>query len=105
MISHLATSFVLLAMTLSSVTQSAEAQEAQIEATIPRYGYAMRVGFGSLWIKTNDKLTRINLADNSTIDIPLSGYRTPAGGWFSGIAIGADAVWLPDPNAIYKIDA
>jgi hypothetical protein len=93
--------FVLLAVGLKSV----EAQEANIEAIIPRYGYAMRIGFGSLWIKTNDKLSRINLADNSITDIPLSGYRAPPGGWFSGIAIGADAVWLADPHAIYKIDA
>ena len=105
MISHLVMSFALLAVTLSSVTKSAEAQEAQIEATIPRYGYAMRVGFGSLWIKTNDKLTRINLADNSITDIPLSEYRAPPGGWFGGMAIGADTVWVPVPNSIYKIDA
>ena len=37
-----------------------EMQEAHVEATVPRYGNAMVVGFGSIWIGS-DKLARVNL--------------------------------------------
>ena len=99
---------VLLALTLAglsiSVRSEETAQEARIEATIPRYGNIMAVGFGSVWIRTGDKLNRIDWADNSITDIPIAGFVASAG-WFGSIAVGSDAIWLPDPNTIYRIDA
>jgi hypothetical protein len=92
-------------VTTTSVKAQREAREVHVEATIPRYGNVMRVGYDSVWIKTFDKITRVSLSNNSITDIPVAGFQTAPGGWFGGMAVGAGAIWLPDPNAIYRIDA
>jgi virginiamycin B lyase len=97
---------LLVALSGSSISVRGEeaAQEARIEATLPRQGNFMAVGLGSLWMKSSDKLTRISLANDSITDIPIVGYALASPGWFGSIAVGAAAVWLADRNTIYKID-
>jgi virginiamycin B lyase len=78
------------------------AGEVTIEATIPRAGDFLGFGFDSLWMMNGTKLLRINPSDNSVTEIPIGG----AVGRYRGIAIGGDAVWVPDTGSdtIYKID-
>jgi len=99
---------MLLALASAATTVAAEetAREVRVEATIPRVGNVMGVGFDSLWMMnlTTNKLVRINPGDNSVTEIPIAG----AGGEFSGagLAVGEAAIWLPDTDRsmIYKID-
>jgi streptogramin lyase len=76
--------------------------EVSIEATIPRAGDFLGFGFDSLWMMSGIELLRINPSDNSVTEIPVEG----AVGRYRGIAIGEDAVWVPDTgnDTIYKID-
>ena len=73
-----------------------------VEAEIPRSGDFVGFGFGALWMMSGSKLVRVNPADNSFAVIPIEG----ASGSYRGIAIGEDAVWIPDVIAgrIHKID-
>jgi streptogramin lyase len=81
-----------------------------IEAAIPRSGYSMAFGFGSLWMMSESRLARINPADNSVIDIDIpsgeGGMLLADGDKYRGIAIGEGGVWVPDVgnSVIYKID-
>jgi len=77
-------------------------RELVTEAKIPRGGDFMGFGFGALWIMSGTRLARIEGADNRIIDIPLKGTV----GRYRGIAIGENAVWVPDVGAdlIFKID-
>lgn len=84
-------------------------KELRIQAKIDRSGYGLAVGFGSVWMMSEGRLARINVADNLVIDIAI-----PAGeansfadiDKYRGIAVGEGAVWVPDmgSSAIYKID-
>src|SRR6185369_12299024 len=77
-------------------------RELVTEAEIPRGGDFMGFGFGALWIMSGTRLARIEGADNRIIDIPLKGTV----GRYRGIAIGENAVWVPDVGAdlIFKIE-
>ena len=82
----------------------------EIQATIPRAGYAMAFGFGSLWMMSEGRLVRVNAKDNSVIDIEIpkgeGGAMLSDADKYRGIAIGEGAVWIPDVgnSVIYKID-
>ena len=73
-----------------------------VEATIPRSGDFMGFGFDSLWMMSGTVLIRVNPSDNSVVEIPVAG----AVGRYRGVAIGEQAVWVPDTGGktIYKID-
>ena len=62
----------------------------------------MCVGFGSLWMMSNQKLMRIALADNAVTEIPIDG----ATGRWRRTVVGEGAVWVADnlSQTIYKID-
>jgi len=85
-------------------TSLVHADEVRIEATIPRFGNGMGVGFESVWIMSGTSLGRIRISDNSVADIPLPDVL--------GRSVSADtvagegAVWVPDAqhSTIYKID-
>jgi virginiamycin B lyase len=77
--------------------------DVQVEAVIPRYGNYMSVGFGSVWlISGGNALVRINLSDLAVTDIAIQAPH----GQFPGLAVGEDAVFLPDldRSVIYRID-
>ena len=78
------------------------ARQLHVEAEFPQRGDYMCVGFGSLWMMSNQKLMRIALADNAVAEIPIEG----AIGAFHRTAVGEGAVWVSDSHnrAIYKID-
>jgi virginiamycin B lyase len=78
--------------------------DARIEATIPRYGNGMGVGFGSVWIMSSTSLGRIRINDNSVVDILLPDALGRA--IFADTVAGEGAVWVPDAehSTIYKID-
>jgi streptogramin lyase len=104
---------IVLLAAFPNVTPSARSeppQELAIEATIPRSGYSMDFGFGSLWMMSEGRLARINPADNSVIDIDIpsgeGGTLLADGDKYRGIAIGEGGVWVPDVgnSVIYKID-
>ena len=71
--------FVVLLLTLASVTTTVGAEEtiqdARVEVTIPQTGNVMGVGFGSLWMMglATNKLVRINQDDNSVTEIAIPG--------------------------------
>jgi hypothetical protein len=72
-----------------------------VEATIPRFGTFIGIGFNALWVVGTGRLVRINLSDNSIvkdIDVPDIGDMT------GDVAVGEGAVWVPALTAIYKID-
>jgi streptogramin lyase len=72
-----------------------------VEALLPICEY-FEFGFNSLWMMTGPKLIRVNADDNTITDFWIAG----ATGEVRGIAIGEDAVWLPDAGNqhIYKFD-
>jgi streptogramin lyase len=73
-----------------------------VQAEIPRSGDFMGFGFDSLWMMSGGRLVRVSTADNSVVDIEIEGTI----GRYRGIAIGEEAVWIPDVGAgtIYKVD-
>jgi virginiamycin B lyase len=78
--------------------------DARIEATVPRFGDGMGVGFDSVWITGTDSLARIRIKDNSVIDIPMPDLLPH---WIDAdTVVGEGAVWVPDADhsVIYKID-
>ncbi len=68
---------LLIASLLIAVSSVADQNAAQspakfvIQATIPRSGYSMAFGFGSLWMMSNGRLARANAVDNSIVDIDI----------------------------------
>jgi virginiamycin B lyase len=100
---------LMLALVSASTMVGAEEtiREARVEATLPQSGTVIGVGFDSLWMMdtaTNKKLVRIHIDDNSVTEIPISGAVGPF--LASGLAIGEDAIWVPDLERamIYKVD-
>jgi virginiamycin B lyase len=78
--------------------------DARIEATVPRFGDGMGVGFDSVWIMGTESLARIRIKDNSVIDIPMPDLLPH---WIDAdTVVGEGAVWVPDADhsVIYKID-
>ena len=73
-----------------------------IEAEIPHRGDYMCVGFGSLWMMSEQTLLRVALTDNAITEIPIEGAT---GRWRRTI-VGEGAVWVADnlSQIIYKID-
>ena len=73
-----------------------------VQAEIPRSGDFMGFGFDSLWMMSGGRLARITAADNSVVDIETEGTI----GKYRGIAIGEEAIWIPDVGAktLYKVD-
>jgi virginiamycin B lyase len=73
-----------------------------IEAKIPRPGDYIRCAFGSVWMMSGAKLVRVNPADNTFTDTMLKGIQGP----FRGIAMGEEALWLPDvgTDLIHRFD-
>jgi hypothetical protein len=70
--------------------------DARIEATIPRFGNGMGVGFGSVWIMGFDSLGCIRINDNSVVDIPMPEARSR---WNTADTVaGEGAVWVPMPS-------
>ena len=47
------------------------ARQLRVEMEIPQRGDHMCVGFGSLWMMSDQKLMRIALADNAVTEIPI----------------------------------
>ena len=97
---------VALASVIATVGAEETTREARIEATIPRIGNYMGVGFNSVWIMSGGKLARINIVDNSITDIAIDGLIGSMGTFSRGIAVGEGAIWVPDVagNMVYKID-
>ena len=62
----------------------------------------MCVGFGSLWMMSDQKLLRIALADNTVAEIPIEGAMAE----FRPTVVGEGAVWVADNHTqtIYKVD-
>jgi virginiamycin B lyase len=84
-------------------------KELRIQAKIDRSGYGLAEGFGSIWMMSNGRLARINVEDNTVIDIdiPSEGGGSLADiDKYRGIEVGEGAVWVPDmgSSTIYKID-
>ena len=75
---------LLIVALVSTANAEETAREARIEATIPRYGGFMGVGFDSVWMMSGDKLARISVVDNSITDIPIDGVIGSIGGILSG---------------------
>ena len=99
----------VLASAVPMLRAADPAREIHIEATIPRSGGFMDVGFGSIWMMNVNKLVRIRLADNAITDIPLAGVTGMIDGAMPPglkMAVGEGAVWVPhvDRGVIYKID-
>jgi virginiamycin B lyase len=59
-------------------------------------------GFDSLWMTSGKRLTRVNPADNSVIDIEISS----SGAFYRAMAIGEGAVWVPatSKKMLLKVD-
>ncbi len=77
-----------------------------VEAVLDTASYGLASGFGSIWSMQGKDLLRIDAGDNSITKIPIPESR----GGIRSIAIGEDAVWLPDGDqdggegTIFKID-
>src|SRR5262245_59779084 len=74
-----------------------------IQAKIQRKGKGHFLGFGfdSFWTMSGKRLTRVNAADNSVIDIDVQGD-----GEYRAMAIGEGAVWVPaaSKDVVLKVD-
>jgi streptogramin lyase len=77
-------------------------KEIVVQAKIPKHGDFMGFGFDSLWMMSSGALIRVDPADNSFTETEIKGSF----GRYRGIAIGEDAVWIPDVGAdiIFKVD-
>ena len=81
-----------------------------IQETIPRDGFSMAFGFGSLWMMSEDRLIRVNATDNSFAEIEIPVHENAAMLFaidkYRDLAVGEEAVWVPDmaSSTIYKID-
>jgi virginiamycin B lyase len=86
----------------SLATAAEPARQLRIETEIPKRGDDMCVGFGSLWMMSDQKLLRIALADNAITEIPVEGATAE----FRRTVVGEGAVWVADSHSqtIYKID-
>ena len=73
-----------------------------VEAKIPRQAEVLAFGFGSLWTVNGDRLVRVDPADDSFVEIEVPGGSDLV----RGIAIGEDAVWVPDivSDAVHRVD-
>jgi virginiamycin B lyase len=92
--------YLLYAVPASAI-EALPSDKLVVEASVPRGSY-FEFGFNSLWTMAGPKLIRINADDNAVTNTWISG----ATGEVRGIAIGEDAVWLPDTGNqhIYKFD-
>ena len=85
----------------SSAAAEETARQLHVEAEFPQRGDFMCVGFGSLWMMSDQKLMRVALADNAVTEIPVIGDAT---GELHRTVVGEGAVWVADNQTIYKID-
>ena len=86
----------------SFAAEELPADKLVIQAKIPRKGKGfLGFGFDSLWMMNGKRLTRVNPADNSVIDIDVHG-----GGKYRAMAIGEGAVWVPaaSKDVVLKVD-
>jgi streptogramin lyase len=81
-----------------------------VQATIARSGFDLGAGFDSLWMMSDARLARVNVRDNSVVDIDLpigdGAAALPDIAKYRGIAVGEGAVWITDlgNSVIYKVD-
>jgi streptogramin lyase len=87
----------------SSAAAEETARQLHVEAEILQRGDFMCVGFGALWMMTNQKLMRVALADNAVTEIPVIPVNDAIGELRRTVA-GEGAVWVADNQTIYKID-
>ena len=87
---------------ISSVAAEEPARQLHIETEFPKRGDTMCVGFGSLWMMSEQKLLRIALADNAVTEIPIDDATAE----FHRTTVGEGAVWVSANHSqtIYKID-
>lgn len=74
-------------------------KELRIQAKIDRSGYGLAMGFGSIWMMSNGRLARINVEDNTVVDIDIQSGGEGALAdidKYRGIAVGEGAIWVPD---------
>jgi virginiamycin B lyase len=103
----------VIALTLASGfgglsdVRAAEAKERSIDelavtAEIARGGDFMAYGFDALWMMAGSILVRVDGKTNAVSDIPVPETT----GRVRGLAIGEDAVWIPDAlsEQIFKFD-
>jgi len=102
---------LITTMSLGAVAVRAEPPETlSINATLDRDSSVIACGLGSIWAVDDGRVIRINPADNRTVEIEIPpnamGALLVDRDRYRGIALGEEAVWLPDTAAstVYKID-
>ena len=96
---------LLLALAAAVPAAAAEqlnAADLVVEAQIERRGDFIGYGFDSIWMMSGRKLVRVDVRDNSAIDIAIPGAK----GSYRGMAVGEGGAWVPDTGTgiISKID-
>jgi streptogramin lyase len=73
-----------------------------VEATIPKGGDPIAFGFNSVWAMAGPTLMRVDVSDGRLVEVPISG----ASDAIRAIAVGDNAVWIPDTGSdyVYKFD-
>lgn len=98
----LMTLLAALAASTPQATAQNSASEFDIQAQIPRRGDFIAFGFDAVWMMHNHTLVRVDVSDNSVVDIEIPGARGP----YRGMAVGEGGVWIPDTRTglISKVD-
>src|SRR5262249_622763 len=84
-------------------TEELSADKLVVQAKIHRrVEGSLGYGFSSLWVITGKRLTRVDPADNSVMDIEIP----DGGGFYRALAIGEGAVWIPaaSKQMIFEVD-